>query len=115
MIASRVNAKAIISITHTGKTALLLSNHRPTAQIISATNDKKIVRKTKLIWGVESIMIKDIYNFSQSIKEIKDVILKNNIFSKGDRIVLAASDLKQEFESANMILISGISQYDTYI
>ncbi|HRE41089.1 MAG TPA: pyruvate kinase [Ignavibacteria bacterium] len=108
MIASRVNAKAIISITHTGKTALLLSNHRPTAQIISATNDKKIVRKTKLIWGVESIMIKDIYNFSQSIKEIKDVILKNNIFSKGDRIVLAASDLKQEFESANMILISEI-------
>lgn len=108
MIAARVNAKAIISITHTGKTALLLSNHRPSAQIISATNDKKIVRKTKLIWGVESIMIKDIYNFPQALKEIKEILINNNIFSKGDRIVLAASDLKQEFESANMILVSEI-------
>ncbi|MEO6693839.1 MAG: pyruvate kinase, partial [Ignavibacteria bacterium] len=34
-IAARVNAKAIITITHTGKSPLLLSNHRPTAQIIS--------------------------------------------------------------------------------
>lgn len=107
-IATRVNAKAIITITHTGKSPMLLSNHRPNAQIISATNKLDIIRKCKLIWGVESIKIEKSEDYNETVKMIRECILSNNILKKSDRVVLIAPMPFSESESANMIQVTEV-------
>lgn len=105
-IATRVSAKAIITITHTGKSPLLLSNHRPSAQIISATHDYSIIKKCKLIWGVESILIKQSIDYHETTQSIKKEILESKILSEGDRIVIIAPMPFLQSESANMIQVT---------
>lgn len=107
-IATRVNAKAIITITHTGKSPLLLSNHRPNAQIISATYDDIIIRRCKLIWGVESILINESSDYQHTVKMIKENIISNDILKKSDRIVIIAPMPFSQSESANMIQVTEV-------
>lgn len=107
-IATRVNAKAIITITHTGKSPLLLSNHRPNAQIISATYDDIIIRRCKLIWGVESILIKESDDYYHTVKMIKENIISNDILNKSDRIVFIAPMPFSQSDSANMIQVAEV-------
>lgn len=107
-IAARVNAKAIITITHTGKSPMLLSNHRPFAQIISVTFDDAIIRRCKLIWGVESILIKQNLDYQRTVALIKSKIISDNILKKHDRIVIIASMPFSQTESANAIQVSEI-------
>lgn len=108
VIAARVNAKAILTMTRTGRSALLISNHRPGAQIISATNNDRMVRRFKLVWGVESIMIERTPRYGETMDIIKEKIISNNILTKGDRIVVVASIPFDNPEVANMINVSEI-------
>lgn len=108
VIAARVNAKAIITMTRTGRSALLISNHRPTAQIISATENDWMIRRFKLVWGVESIMIQRTDRYGDTMDAIREKIIKNNILNKGDRIVVVASIPFDNPEVANMIHVSEI-------
>lgn len=108
VIAARVNAKAIITMTRTGKSALLISNHRPTAQIISATDNDWMIRRFKLVWGVESIKIQRTPRYGDTMDLIKEKIVSNNILNKGDRIVIVASIPFDNPEVANMINVSEI-------
>lgn len=107
-IATRVNAKAIITITHTGRSPLLLSSHRPAAQIISATYDPVIIKRSKLIWGVESILINKSNDFDETAKAIKEKILESDILNDGDRIVIIAPMPFSQSESANTIQVTKI-------
>lgn len=107
-IAARVNAKAIITITHTGKSPLLLSNHRPNAQIISATFNDTIIKRCKLIWGVESILIIETPDYQETFLMIREKILTNNILKLNDRIVVIAPMPFLQSESANMIQVTQI-------
>lgn len=107
-ISARLNAKAIITISHTGKSPLLLSNHRPHAQIISATNIESIIKKCKLIWGVESIYVRRSRSFKETTEMIFKTILSNKILEKGDRIVIIAPMPFSNSESANMIQVTQI-------
>lgn len=107
-IATRLNAKAIITVTHSGKSPLLLSNHRPSARIISATYDENIIKKCKLIWGVESFLINRSRNIIEIANQIRQRILQNKILKENDRIVIIAPMPYSDSESANMIQVSHI-------
>jgi len=107
-IATRVDAKAIITITNTGKSPLLLSNHRPSAQIVSATYNEEIIKKCKLIWGVESILISESKSFIEISEMIRTKIIENNILNLGDRVVFISTMPFVKSESANMIQVEKI-------
>ncbi|MEO8665970.1 MAG: pyruvate kinase [Ignavibacteria bacterium] len=107
-IATRVNAKAIVTVTHTGKSPLLLSNHRPSAQIISASYDETIIKRCKLIWGVESILIEKRNRYRETVEMIDEQIVSNNILNKSDRVVFIAPMPFSDTESANMIQVTQI-------
>lgn len=107
-IAERVSAKAIITITHNGRSPLLLSNHRPSAQIIAATYDDNIIRRCKLVWGVESILMTRDADYNKVVSGIREKIINFNILNKGDRIVIVSSLPLSETESANMIQVSQV-------
>lgn len=102
-IAERLNAKAIITLTHTGKSPVLLSSHRNKSQIIAIVRCNKIRTKCSFIWGVKPILDSNI-SFSDKpglINFLKDEgYLQNN-----DIAILIENTNLSENESANALQI----------
>jgi len=102
-IAERINAKAVITLSHTGKSPILLSSHRCKSQIIAIVREKRILNKCVLIWGVNPILDTKI-NFSD--KSVLINFLKAKRFlQKNDVAILIENTNLSENESANALQI----------
>ena len=78
----------LVTMTHSGSTARMISRHRPSAQIIAMTPVKKICRQLSIVWGVRPYLITE-YNSSDEIPDIVNEVLKNeNIMSLGEKYVI---------------------------
>ncbi len=109
MIAERVNAKAIIAVpTITGNTPTIISNHRPAAQIIAVGFDEKKLKRLKLVWGVESMLTEERDDLQNIIDEIKQRLISNELFQKGDRIVIVSRNPIPLAPSANDIMVTTV-------
>jgi pyruvate kinase len=108
VIAARLNAKAIITITQTGKSPLLLSNHRPAVPIIAATTEEHLFKRCRLIWGVEPIYFDKSHSYKDIVNLIRQRILDNKFLEHGDKVVILASSYFNELESANMIEVGEV-------
>jgi pyruvate kinase len=87
MTAREVGAKAIVVLSHSGRTARLLARRRPSVPIVVLTDLEHVVRQMSLVWGVEAIHIDRI----ETTEEIFAVI-KKKVTEAGfsGRIVLTA-------------------------
>ena len=61
----------IAAFTEYGRTAINISNGRPGANIMALTPNIKTSRKLCLVWGVRSILIEEIYSFSQMVQIVQ--------------------------------------------
>jgi pyruvate kinase len=102
-IADRVNAKAIITLTHTGKSPVLLSSHRSKSQIIAIVRSDKIRTKCSLIWGVNPILDSDI-GLSDKPGLI-NFLKEKKYLQKNDIAILIENTNLSENESANSLQI----------
>ena len=50
----RLGLKALVAPTMTGRTARLLSSHRPNVPILALSTNPKVVRELALLWGVDA-------------------------------------------------------------
>ncbi len=67
-LAKQSNAKAIITFTHSGYTAFKISSHRPRADIFAFTNNRDILRKLSLVWGVRAFYAETYSNIDDYIE-----------------------------------------------
>ena len=102
-IAERINAKAIITLTHTGKSPVLLSSHRCKAQIIAIVRNQKIQTRCSLIWGVNPILDSKL-SFSDKPGLI-NFLKANGHLQINDIAVLIENTNLSENESANALQI----------
>jgi pyruvate kinase len=52
-----LNAKMIITVTTSGKTARMISRYRPECQILGCTTDPMVYRQLSMAWGVTPLLI----------------------------------------------------------
>lgn len=52
-----LNAKMIITVTTSGKTARMISRYRPECQILGCTTDPMVCRQLNMAWGVTPLLI----------------------------------------------------------
>lgn len=83
-----INAKAIISLTHAGRTARMLSRFRPACPIISTTVFPKVERQLNLSWGVMPILIDEVSNTDELFEAGIKAGAKSGLLSDGDLVVL---------------------------
>ena len=85
-----LNAKMIITVTTSGKTARIISRYRPACQILGCTTDPIVCRQLNMAWGVTPLLIKIEYDtfelFSHAIKAVEDA----GYLEHGDLTVLTA-------------------------
>jgi pyruvate kinase len=85
-----LNAKAIITFTSSGSTALMVSKWRRQSPIIAAVTSQKTVRRISLYWGVQAIKIKEIESTDKMISSTEQATVEQKLLKKGDLVVITA-------------------------
>ena len=89
-LASGIDAKAIVALSKTGRTARMISKVRPPQPIICCTYSDKVCRQLGLSWGVRAIKI----DFSDSTDLLFNLALEGckltGLVEEGDKVIMTA-------------------------
>lgn len=87
-----LNAKAIITVSKTGRSARMISRYRPGCNIIGCTTSKRVCRQLNLSWGVTPVLLdekKDVFElFKHSVN-----VAKSQGLLKSDDIAVITSGI----------------------
>lgn len=86
-IAYRLDAKAIVVGTVTGKTVYSLTSFRPDAPIIAVTHNKQCYNQLALAWGVQPFVLEPFTDYNNFLKHIAALLQKQEIAKKGNKVV----------------------------
>jgi len=105
-LAEQVGAKAIISFTHSGYTAIKISSYRPKANIYAFTNNDKLLMQLSLVWGVKPFHL-DTYNeLNKAVIKSTEILKEQGLLSNGDCVIYVGSTPLSEHGSTNMLKVS---------
>ncbi len=107
-LSARVNAKAIVTMTHSGYTAYKISSQRPRAQIMVFSGNKKLLTMLGLVWGVKTFYYNKTVSTDHTIADIKYMLKKGGFVVPGDLIINTASMPIEESGKTNMLKLSYI-------
>ncbi|HUK99441.1 MAG TPA: pyruvate kinase [Nitrospirota bacterium] len=108
--AAELQAKAIVTFTHSGSTALLVSKHKPNVPIIAATPFAHVARKISLYWGVTPLILTSKRTTDDMIAAVENAMLNQKLIKMGDMIVLSAGVPVGVAGATNMIKIHCVGE-----
>lgn len=88
--AMNLDASAILTATHTGHTARLISKYRPQAKIVACTSVPKILYKLIMVWGVYPLITPKTLGTDDLFDESVKAALDADYIQNGDLVVLTA-------------------------
>ena len=87
-ISDDLKIKVIMTMTHSGSTARMISSYRPQSSIYALTPFTKIVRQLQLVWGVQPMRV-DNYDNVDSIPDLCNKILDQiKVIDKKEKFVI---------------------------
>jgi pyruvate kinase len=108
--AEEQHAKAIVTFTQSGSTALMVSKHRPRMRIIAPTPFDQVARKMSLYWGVTPILLKSKRTTDDMIASVERAMLFIKLAKHHDLIVITAGVPIGVAGSTNMMKIHRIGE-----
>ena len=107
-IAEQVDAKAVMTMTHSGYNAFKISSFRPPSKICIFTHNRTILNTLSLLWGVRGYYYNKFESTDDTITDIKKIIKENNVVQSGDMVVNIASMPITNKGMTNMLKLSMI-------
>jgi pyruvate kinase len=106
ILARQVKAKAIITFTHSGYTALRISSHRPEACIYAFTNNIKVLHKISLVWGIKPFYLKNYDQLDKAIQDSIEILKEKKLLAEGDCVIHVGSTPLSLHGRTNMMKLS---------
>lgn len=105
-LAKRVDAKAIVTMTHSGYTAFKIASQRPKANVFVFTGNERIMAMLSLLWGVQCFYYDKFVSTDHTIDDIKAILRKRNMVEENDLVINLASMPISEKGKSNMLKLS---------
>lgn len=86
--ALKLDAKVIVCLTTTGKTANIISGYRPKARIVAVTDQIAVLNRLELIWGLQTLVIQPYKTIEEVISQVERQLVEYGMAKTGDKIVL---------------------------
>ena len=83
-----LNAKAIVTVTKSGRTARMISKYRPLSPIIGCTTSETAYRQLSMTWGVIPVLIDEKQDTTDLFEVAMNAAEQTGVVSKGDLVVL---------------------------
>jgi pyruvate kinase len=86
-----LNAEAILTLTHSGNTARLLSKFRPCRNVLGCTPSEKTWRQLGLSWGVRPVLTEEKHGtYDELLHHAVDRAVEEGFLENGDLVVITA-------------------------
>ncbi len=105
-LAEQTKAKAIINFSQTGYTAYRLSGFRPGATVYALTDNKQLMAKLSLIWGVKAFFFNHNSNIDESIANSIAYLKQRGELHNDDIVIHVGSTPIHKRDRTNMLKIS---------
>ncbi|MBM4273576.1 MAG: pyruvate kinase [Deltaproteobacteria bacterium] len=89
-MALELDAGAILTSTHHGGTARLISRFRPQAPIIGVTSRPETLRRLCLSWGVFPLLVPELRDTDHMLQVVTQEAVKAGMLTAGERVVITA-------------------------
>ena len=106
--AMRLDAKYLVSITSSGYNARFISRHKPTTPVLVLTPNKVTYQQILLSWGCYPVLIEEHKSIKDTSVLIRDVLIKEKLAKKGDRVVVSTSMPFGEIHEPNLMFTETI-------
>lgn len=105
-----LEAKAIITATHSGYTARMVSKYRPKAPVIAITPDEHVMRRLCLVWGAYPVKAKQAETTDEMFTEAVDRSVEAGYVSLGDLVVITAGVPVGRSGTTNLIKVHHVGE-----
>lgn len=85
-----INAKAIITVTKSGRSARMISKYRPGCDIIGCAITDKVYRQLNLSWGVSPVLLQEKKDVFELFEHGICVCKRMGMVSEGDTVVFTS-------------------------
>jgi len=99
LVTSRLNAPLIVVATDSGRTALALSNRRPSATILAMTRTEQVARMLAICWGVTAVVKNESTSAEQEIAFAIAWARSRGLVCAGQHVVLLRGQIPGEDRS----------------
>ncbi|NLK74009.1 MAG: pyruvate kinase, partial [Clostridiales bacterium] len=89
-IAHDLNARMIVTVTTSGKTARMISRFRPQCDIIGRTTDPVVYRQLNMAWGITPLLIAVEHDTFELFDHALEAVEKVGYINKGELAVMTA-------------------------
>ncbi len=108
-LAIHTKAKVIVGATESGFTAREVAHERPRhAILVMLTPRPKTLRQMQMIWGVRGFMMPQADNLEQLLDTMIEVIKKNKLAKKGDKVIVVTGEPLGQKENLNLVEVKTI-------
>jgi pyruvate kinase len=108
ILASNLNAGAIVATTRSGSTASHIARYRPVQPIIALSPDDQTVRRLALIWGCIPFFLPVVEDTDQMVEQAALAAVEKGHARKGDRVVITAGRPIWQTGTTNMLWVKEI-------
>ncbi len=108
-LAEQVNAAAIVTLTHSGFTAIRISSHRPKAPILTFTMNMDLINDLSLVWGVRTYYFGECQHINEYIEYTEEFLISQNLLKKGDLVVHVGSIPILKKGKTNMLKLTRVN------
>lgn len=105
LTALKVNAKALVCLTTTGKTATLIAGSRPRCPIVCITHQLDPLNRLELVWGIQTFKILPYQSTEEALTQVEDLLLKIGLVEKGDKVVVTMGTPVRQRAKTNSIRV----------
>lgn len=103
-----LKAKAIISVTKSGRSAKMVSRYKPDCDIVACAMDEKVCRQLNLAWGVTPLLLDEQKEVFDLFDEAVAVAAKEKGLQKGDTVVITSGVPIGMSGTTNMLKVQNV-------
>lgn len=103
-----LNAKAIVTVTKSGKSARMISRYRPATDIIGCAITDKVSRQLNMSWGVTPVLLEEKKDVFELFAHAVDICKGQNLVDYGDVVVFTSGVPIGMSGTTNMIKVEVI-------
>ncbi|MFM2357566.1 MAG: pyruvate kinase [Candidatus Parcubacteria bacterium] len=107
-LANAINAKAIVALTQTGKTAQLIARYKPLQPIFAFTSSEKTHNQLLMSFGVTPVKSEKFKDVNDAVKAIKAHLKKEKVVVSGDKIVIVSGTPIYKTGTTNTLIVETI-------
>lgn len=100
-----LGARAIITVTKSGRTARMISKFRPVAPILGCTTSSSVYRQMNLMWGVTPLLINEETQTEAIFEHAIEAAQKASLVENGDLVVITSGVPLGVSGTTNMIKV----------